>query len=150
MVMSSMDTRSLIIQFIKSPKAYGEVKAIKKLPHLKMKTMGEGFLSKRGSESDEKHREAAGQAWEECLREVFSLEYGLVVLDEINVATHYGLVDPERVMQLLSGKPEKVHFILSGRNAHPEVVKAAGSIVEMKEIKHPYKKGIKARKGIEF
>jgi cob(I)alamin adenosyltransferase len=150
MLMSSMAIRTLILQFVKSPKAYGEVKAAEKLPHLEIKTMGEGFLNRQGAASNKKHVEAARRAWEECLKETFSLEYRLVVLDEINVATHYGLVNPERVREMLSMKPKKLHLILSGRNAHPEVARAASSVVEMREIKHPYKKGIKARRGIEF
>ncbi len=97
-----------------------------------------------------KHLEAARQAWEECLREIFSLKYGLVVLDEINIATHYGLTHAERVREMLFLKPRKLHLILSGRNAHLEVKEGANSLIEMREIKHPYKKGIKARKGIEF
>jgi len=147
---SCLDIRSIVLQFIKSPKAYGEVKAVSKLPYIEIKTMGKGLLKSDSAGPSKKHLEAARQAWEECLREIFSLKYGLVVLDEINVATHYGLTHAERVREMLFLKPRKLHLILSGRNAHLEVKEGATSVIEMREIKHPYKKGIKARKGIEF
>ena len=150
MMMSCLGTRSTILQFIKSPRAYGEVKAIERLPHLEIKTMGEGFLDTHAAVPSKKHLGTARRAWEECLREVFSLQYGLIVMDEINIATYYGLVSAERVREVLFFKPEKLHLILSGRNAHLEVMEGASNVIEMREIKHPFKAGIKARKGIEF
>lgn len=150
MLMSCLGTPAMILQFIKSARPYGEVKAVRKLPSLDIKTMGEGFLEEHATTQEAKHLDAARQAWEGCLREIFSLKYGGVVLDEINIATHYGLVHPERVRELMFLKPRKLHLILSGRNAHPEVMEGASRVIEMKEIKHPYHQGIKARKGIEF
>lgn len=147
---SCLGTRSSMVQFIKSPKPYGEVKALRKLPNLKIMSMGEGFLDLDSSGPKKKHMDAAGRAWEECLKEVFSLQYGLIVLDEIDNATHYGLINPERVRDMLLLKPRDLHLLLSGRNAHSKVMAAATTVIEMKEIKHPFKKGIKARKGIEF
>lgn len=150
MLTSCMGVRSTILQFIKSPKAYGEVKAMEKLSLMDIKTMGKGFLDMESAVSSKKHMKAAKQAWEECLREIFSLEYGVIVLDEINIATYYGLINAERVREMMFLKPEKLHLLLSGRNAHLEVREEATSVIEMREIKHPYRKGIKARKGIEF
>ncbi|NQT54921.1 MAG: cob(I)yrinic acid a,c-diamide adenosyltransferase [Desulfobacteraceae bacterium] len=150
MLMSCLGTRSSILQFIKSPKPYGEVKAIEKFPLLEIRSMGEGFLDLYTTDPQKKHVDAARQAWKECLKEIFSLKYGLVVLDEIDNAIHYGLVNPERVREMLFLKPEKLSLILSGRNAHPAVMDAATTVIEMKEIKHPFTKGIKARMGIEF
>ncbi len=151
MLMSSMGISSFILQVIKSPKLYGEVIAIERLPNLTIRTMGKGFIKKKGHNPFEnKHRDAARKAWEVWLREIYSMKYGLLVLDAINVATHYGLIRPERVEEMLFLKPPHLHLLLSGRNAHPEVVKAATTLVEMREIKHPFRDGIKARKGIEF
>ncbi len=147
---SCMGTRSSMVQFIKSAKAYGEVKAIENLPNLEIISMGEGFLDLDSSGPKKKHMDAAGRAWEECLREIFSLKYGLIVLDEIDYAVYYGLIDPERVRKMLFLKPRGLNLLLSGRNAHPEVTAAATTVIEMREIKHPFKKGITARKGIEF
>ncbi len=150
MLMSCLGTHGTILQFIKSSRPYGEVKALKKFPDLDINTMGEGFLDEDADVQEMKHLDAARQAWEGCLREIFSLKYGVVVLDEVNIATHYGLVQPERVRELMFLKPHQLHLIMSGRNAHPEVMGGASMVIEMKEIKHPYQQGIKARKGIEF
>ena len=150
MLTAGLGVRAKILQFIKSPKAYGEVRAIEKLPDLEIQSLGEGFLRRSGGSSDRKHLEAARRAWEACLREIFSLEYGLIVLDEINIATQYALIRPGRVREMVFLKPRNLHLILSGRNADREVMEGATSVIEMKEIRHPFKQGIKARKGIEF
>ena len=141
--------RSSVLQFIKSPKAYGEVIAIKKFPNLEIKTMGEGFIF-GSSKPSKKHIEAARAAWEASLREIFSLKDRLVILDEINIATHLGLVHPDRVREMMFLKPKDLHLILSGRNAHPEMEEQASAVFEMREIKHPFHKGIQARRGIEY
>ena len=138
-----------VLQFIKSPRAYGEIIAIERFPNLEIKSMGEGFIL-GSSKPSKKHREAARGAWEACLREIFSLNYGLIVLDEINVATQLDLVHPDRVREMMFLKPRGLHIILSGRNAHPEMKEHASAVFEMKEIKHPFHKGIQARKGIEY
>lgn len=150
LLMSCIPVPGMILQFIKSSRPYGEVKAIGRLPDLDIRTMGMGFLDESADVQEMKHQDAARQAWEGCLREIFSLKYGVVVLDEINIATHYGLVHPERARELMFLKPHRLHLILSGRNAHPEVMEGAATIIEMREVKHPYQQGIKARKGIEF
>jgi cob(I)alamin adenosyltransferase len=141
--------RSSVLQFIKSPKAYGEVIAMKKFPNLEIKTMGEGFIF-GSSKPSKKHLEAARGAWEVSLREIFSLKDRLVILDEINIATHLGLVHPDRVREMMFLKPKDLHLILSGRNAHPEMEEHASAVFEMREIKHPFHKGIQARRGIEY
>jgi cob(I)alamin adenosyltransferase len=138
-----------ILQFIKSPQPYGEVLAIERFPNLEIKTMGAGFILGPSKPSME-HVEAARHAWEASLKEIFSLKDRLVVLDEINIATHLGLVHPDRVREMMFLKPKDLHLILSGRNAHPEMKKHAAAVFEMREIKHPFHKGIKARRGIEY
>ena len=150
MLYSSIGIRCAFLQFIKSPQPYGEVKAIQMFPNIDIKTMGEGFLGHHLHGHEKRHIEAARRAWEKCLREIFSLKYGMIVMDELNTATFHGLVNPDRVRELLFLKPQNLHLMLSGRNAHAEVMAAASSVIEMREVKHPYRKGIKARKGIEF
>lgn len=150
MLYSSIGIRCAFLQFIKSPQPYGEVKAIQMIPNIDIKTMGEGFLGHHPHGHKRRHIDAARRAWEKCLREIFSLKYGLIVMDELNTATFHGLVNPDRVRELLFLKPQNLHLMLSGRNAHAEVMAAATSVIEMREVKHPYRKGIKARKGIEF
>ena len=150
MLSSCTGILSAFLQFIKSPKPYGEVKAVRRLPRLHIDTMGEGFLMSDTEAARKKHLDAARLAWERCLREIFSLKYGLVALDEINTATYYGLVHADRVREMLFLKPRELHLLLSGRNAHAEITGAASCVIEMREIKHPFRKGIKARKGIEY
>ena len=150
MLYSSIGIRCAFLQFIKSPQPYGEVKAIQMIPNIDIKTMGGGFLGHHPHGHKRRHIDAARRAWEKCLREIFSLKYGMIVMDELNTATFHGLVNPDRVRELLFLKPQNLHLMLSGRNAHADVMAAASSVIEMREVKHPYRKGIKARKGIEF
>jgi len=140
---------SSMLQFIKSPLAYGEVIACERFPNLEIKSMGEGFIL-GSTKPSKKHREAARGAWEACLREIFSLAYRLIVLDEINIATQFDLVHPDRVREMMFLKPKDLHIILSGRDAHSEMMEHASAVFEMKEIKHPFHRGIQARRGIEF
>ena len=77
-------------------------------------------------------------------------EFGFIVLDELNIASHYGLISATQVVDWLFIKPPALSVLLSGRHADPDVVRVANTHIEMKEIKHPYKRGVKARKGIEF
>jgi cob(I)alamin adenosyltransferase len=74
----------------------------------------------------------------------------MVVLDEINYAIGYGMLDVAVVAEALRGRPEMVHVILTGRGAHPILVELADTVTEMREVKHAYQKGILAQRGIEF
>ena len=71
-------------------------------------------------------------------------------MDEINYAVKFGLVETNEVLQLLEKKPQSLHLVLTGRDAQPEIVEAADLVTEMRLVKHPFQKGIKAQKGIEF
>jgi len=150
LLMSSMNVPSFILQVVKSPKPYGEVMAIKKLPGLEIETMGKGFVDKRNPDADPSHWEAAREAWERGKEIISSSRYGLVVLDEINIAVNYGFIHPDEVRNLLLNKPKGVHVMLSGRYAKTDVMKRATVVMEMKEIKHPFNDGVGARKGIEY
>jgi cob(I)alamin adenosyltransferase len=74
----------------------------------------------------------------------------MVILDEINYAIGYGMLDPAVVAETLQNRPEMVHVILTGRNAHPSLVELADTVTEMREVKHAYQKGILAQRGIEY
>jgi cob(I)alamin adenosyltransferase len=150
MLSSCLGSAAAIFQFIKSPHPYGEVKAIAKFPYLKIETMGEGFLNLNKGQDNWRHLEAARRAWALSEKEISAGNYGLIVLDEVNIATHYELIEVETVRQVLTRRPKNLQLLLSGRNAHPEVMGAAEIVIEMKEVKHPFSRGIKARKGIEF
>ena len=150
LLMSRMNVPVYILQVVKSPKPYGEVMAIKKLPGIVIETMGKGFVDKRNPHADPNHLEAAREAWARGKEVISSSRYGLVVLDEINIAVNYGFIHPDEVLDLISDRPKNVHLMLSGRYAKTEVMKHATTVMEMKKVKHPFENGIGARKGIEY
>ena len=80
---------------------------------------------------------------------LYSGDYDMIILDEINVAIDYGLIKLKEVLKLVHNKPLKVELILTGRDAHPEIIEAADVVTEMKQVKHYYDRGIQARVGIE-
>ena len=90
------------------------------------------------------------EAWEEARQAIMSGQWDLVILDEINYAISYGMLDPSKVAEALKQKPEQVHVILTGRNAHPSIVELADTVTEMKQVKHAYEKGVLAQRGIEY
>ncbi len=89
-------------------------------------------------------------AWDDARAAIQSGEWDMVVLDEINYAISYGMLDPAKVVETLKSRPEMVHVILTGRNAHPSLVEIADTVTEMREVKHAYQKGILAQRGIEY
>jgi len=147
---SSLSVPCLFLQFIKSPLQYGETIAINRLPNCTIKTMGKGFIFPKNGIIEQKHRYAAKMAWEEFSSQLSSTKFKLIVLDEINIAINYNLLDPYKVAEVINDKPPGTHLILTGRNTHPAIIESAHKVIEMEEIKHPFRKGIKARKGIEF
>ena len=103
-----------------------------------------------GAEADPEDLRMVEAAWDEAKAAILSGEWDLIVLDEINYAIGYKMVDPERVAHVLRQRPEMLHVILTGRNAHPSLVELADTVTEMREVKHAYQKGILAQRGIEF
>ncbi len=95
-------------------------------------------------------KEEARKALEAARKAMLSLKYDVVVLDEVNVAASWKLIDVAEVLKLISDKPEKVELILTGRYADTKIVKAADLVTEMVKIKHPYDKGVLSRKGIDY
>lgn len=89
-------------------------------------------------------------AWRYAHDKIASGEFDLVILDEINYAINYKMLSPDTVVAALKKKPEMVHVILTGRSAHPAIVELADLVTEMREVKHPYQKGIAAQRGIEY
>jgi cob(I)alamin adenosyltransferase len=112
--------------------------------------MGEGFTHKDTGVEQKEHIKAARTAWQKALEEETSGEWDMLILDEINYAVKFNLLTEEDVLQLISKKPAKLHLVLTGRDARDSIIAEADLVTEMKEIKHPYAKGIKAQKGIEF
>lgn len=142
----------LVVQFIKGNWKYGELQAAEKMaPNFVIRQMGEGFVRRCKDEAAmEDHRMAAKEALEVAKKEITSNNWDLIILDEINYAVKFGLISVESVIELLDIKPSWLHLVLTGRDANALVIDRADLVTEMKEIKHPHKKGIKAQKGIEF
>jgi cob(I)alamin adenosyltransferase len=144
--------RVLIVQFIKGSWHYGELDAAKMLgdDKLEIRPMGRGFVRVGGAEIDPEDIRLCEQAWEYAREQINSEKYDLVVLDEINYVINYKMLDAERVVDALQKRPERVHVICTGRNAHPKLVESADLVTEMREIKHPHAKGILAQRGIDY
>lgn len=142
--------KAVIIQFIKNLENTGEIKAAKKIfaDHLEIYPMGTGFTW--DAKDREKLRRAAEKGWDLAKEKINSSRYCLVILDELTYALNYGLLDQDEVIRFLANKPEKLHIIITGRDAGSELIDLADLATEMKEIKHPYQKGVKAAKGIEY
>ena len=141
----------LMLQFLKGSWHYGELDAVQAFgSNFIMKQMGRGFVKVGGAETDPEDIRLVEEAWEEARAAIYSGEWDMVVLDEINYAIGYGMLDPEKVAATLLERPEMVHVILTGRNAHPKLVEIADTVTEMREVKHAYQKGILAQRGIEY
>jgi cob(I)alamin adenosyltransferase len=144
--------RVLIVQFIKGSWHYGELDSAKLLgdDKFEIRVMGRGFVKVGGAEIDPEDIRLAEEAWEFARQQIESEKYDLVILDEINYVISYKMLDAEKVAAALAKRPERVHVICTGRNAHPRLVELADLVTEMKEVKHPYAKGILAQRGIDY
>ncbi len=141
----------LVIQFIKGNWKYGELKAAEKLgPDFVIRQMGEGFVKNAKGDAAADHLGAASEALQAAKAEICSGQWDLIILDEINYAVKFGLVSVSDCLELIGLKPNQLHLVLTGRDVRPEIIDCADLVTEMKEIKHPYKQGIKAQQGIEF
>lgn len=143
--------RVAIIQFMKKAN-YSEHAALKKyrLPIL-VESFGIGFYQILGHKKPKKeHQQAAQKALKRTREIINSQKYDLIILDEINVAIGFGLIDVEEVVEILVTSNELPDTVLTGRRAHLKLKKIADLVTEMKKIKHPYDKGFKAKKGIEY
>jgi cob(I)alamin adenosyltransferase len=141
----------LMLQFLKGSWHYGELDAVKAFgDNFVMKQMGRGFVKVGGAETDPEDVRMVEAAWQEAHEAIMSGKWDLVVLDEINYAITYGMLDPAKVAETLKQKPAQVHVILTGRNAHPTIIELADTVTEMKQVKHAYEKGVMAQRGIEY
>lgn len=140
-----------VVQFIKGTWRTGERDFLEKKfqKECRFIVSGEGFTW----ETQDRERDiAAAQAgWEKAKELIRSLDIKFILLDEINIALRYDYLDIDEVVDfLLHEKPLMTHVVLTGRNAKDELIEAADLVTEMSLIKHPFRDGIKAQKGIEF
>jgi cob(I)alamin adenosyltransferase len=143
--------RVLMLQFLKGSWHYGELDAVQVFgDKFIMKQMGRGFVKVGAEKPDPEDVRMVEEAWSKADRAIHSGEWDLVILDEINYAISYGMLDAAKVVESLKSKPEMVHVILTGRNAHPTIVEIADTVTEMRQVKHAYEKGVMAQRGIEY
>ena len=141
-----------MLQFIKGSWHYGEMDSSKKLePNFELIAIGKGFVGILDDNSPrEEHEKYAAEALRICREKIFSEKYNLVILDEVNYAINLGLIKVEEIVKIIKEKPVSLDLVLTGRDAKEEIIDLADLVTEIKEIKHPFKSGIKAKKGIDF
>ncbi len=141
--------RVCIVVFMKGDYPYGEWEVLSKLPNVKIARFGFRTFTDPAKVRPEEIEEAK-QALAVAREAMLSGNYDLVVLDEVNIAAAWKLVELDEVVRLIRDKPPNVELILTGRQADTKLIKLADLVTECLKIKHPYDKGIKARKGIEY
>jgi len=146
------DKKICMIQFIKGSWHYGEMDSTKKLePKFEMVAVGKGFVGIIDDKSTkEDHEKVAKEAIKISNEKIQSGKYDIIILDEINYAVNLNLISVDDVLKLIKTKRDDMDLVLTGNYARKEVIEIADLVTEMKEIKHPFQKGIKARKGIDF
>ena len=144
--------RVCMIQFIKGSWHYGEMDASKKLePEFEMIAVGKGFVGIIDDKSTkEDHEIIANEAIRISNEKIQSGNYDIVILDEINYAVNLELISVDEVLNLIKSKPKEMDLVLTGNYAEDSIIEVADLVTEMKEIKHPFQRGIKAKKGIDF
>ena len=144
--------KTCMIQFIKGSWHYGEMDSSKRLePEFEIIAVGKGFVGIIDDKSPkEDHKKIAREAVRVSNEKIQSGMYDIVILDEINYAVNLELIPVGDVLELIRSKPQGVDLVLTGNYARDEVIEAADLVTEMREIKHPFQKGIKAKKGIDF
>jgi len=139
-----------MVQFLKTPYTSGEHFAADLLsPMFTIRPMGRnGFIGDRPLEPED--FSAADAALEAARAAICSGEYGVVILDEANVAVHKKILDVKKLLEVMADKPSDLVLVVTGRNAHRDVIDLADVVVEMKKIKHYFDKGVRAVEGIDY
>lgn len=138
-----------VVQFVKGSWDTGERWVLEKFPEqVTISALGEGFTW----ETQDRARDIAMArgAWEQAKAMIMDESYDMVLCDELNIVLRYDYLPVEEVTEVLKAKPEMKHVIITGRNAKDELIEAADLVTEMEMIKHPFRSGVKAQKGIEF
>ncbi len=138
-----------VVQFVKGSSDTGERWVLEKFPEqVTISALGEGFTW----ETQDRTRDIAMArgAWEQAKAMILDESYDMVLCDELNIVLRYDYLPVEEVIEVLEAKPEMKHVIITGRNAKDELIEAADLVTEMEMIKHPFRSGVKAQKGIEF
>jgi len=142
------DMKVGIVQFIKGSFSTGEEGFFRRFPEVDYHVMGEGFTWE--TQDRERDIQAAQAAWDKAKQMLRNPDYQLVLLDEMNIALKYQYIDINDVIETLQNRPEMQHVIITGRAAKEELIAIADTVTEMREVKHAFKSGIKAQKGLEL
>lgn len=138
-----------IVQFIKGAFSTGEEAFFRRFPdEVDYHVMGDGFTWE--TQNREQDVMTASRAWEEARRMLKDNSYDLILLDELNIVLKYQYIDINDVLADLQGRPAMQHVVITGRSAKDELIEIADTVTEMKDIKHAFRSGIKAQKGIEL
>ena len=145
--------KTCVVQFIKSASmGYGELEGAKMLKGLlEICPLGRGFMKlDKEKEPAPQDIQLARDTFNSAREKILSGEYDIVVLDEFTYMVQYGLLAVEEILSLMDEKPEGLHLVITGRNAHPRLIEKADLVSEIEEVKHPLRSGVKAQKGVEF
>ena len=138
-----------IVQFIKGAIDTAEQRALRNVGDLvTFLRLGEGYTWE--TQDRERDTKVAQEAWGKAAEFLRNPEYAMVVLDELNIAVQHEYIDVADVLEVVGNRPVMQHVVITGRGAKPELLEAADLVSEMKMLKHPFRKGIKAQKGVEF
>jgi cob(I)alamin adenosyltransferase len=140
--------RVAVVQFMKGKWSYGELHAMQQFANITLVRWGTGFTWEK--EGLDEVRELARHAWAVGQQMAASGEYDLLVLDELNYAIDYGFVEVGEVVEFLRGRPEGLSVIITGRRARQEIIDEADTVTEMRAVKHAFREGTRAHKGIEY
>lgn len=141
--------RVCIIQFMKTGETTGEIVAAEQLKKIRVAQFGTGSFIGQGRVS-ERDRRSAAKAVDYARKQASSGKCDVLVLDEVNVAVFFGLVEAPDIIDLLEGRAEGVEVVLTGRNAPEEFIQYADYVSYIDTVKHPFDRGVSARKGIEW
>jgi cob(I)alamin adenosyltransferase len=141
--------RVCMIQFMKGDIHAGEWDSMKMLPNVELHTTGKGFCGIQGNPYPHKEHRANAQDAIDLVRDkIFRVD--VLILDEINNALKLKLVDLAQVIEIIKTKPSYVHLVLTGRDAHPDVIELADTVSEVVEVKHAWRKDIEPQPGIDY
>ncbi|SIQ50216.1 cob(I)yrinic acid a,c-diamide adenosyltransferase [Marinobacterium stanieri] len=137
-----------VVQFIKGSFSTGEEAFFRRFPEVRYHVMGEGFTWE--TQDRERDVEAAAAAWDKARELLADPEVSLVVLDELNIALKYQYVDLDELLTAFKNRPAMQHVVVTGRGAPQALIEAADTVTEMQVVKHAFKDGIRAQKGVEL
>jgi cob(I)alamin adenosyltransferase len=141
--------RVCMVQFIKGPWNYGELKSARRFEGLfEVHTLGAGFTWDSANLAEDTR--VAREAWDFARRLIAEARHDLIILDELTYLIEYGMVAESEVLDVLHSRPPEMHVVVTGRNVSPGLREAADLVTEMQAVKHPFDLGVKAQRGIEY